>query len=83
MCERLGQRLNSFTLLWIVHIYIFYLYILYISLLVTMEDFQHPDSDEETEEEAVQRVLQQVGSKGRVNIHMIICDHIHKNHSMM
>ena len=62
-----------------------YLYLLsiYISLLVTMKDFQHPDSDEETEEEAVQRVLKQVRSKGRVNIHLVICDHGPINDNMI
>ena len=62
-----------------------YLYLLsiYISLLVTMEDFQHPDSDEETEEEAVQRVLKKVRSKGRVNIHLVICDHGPNNDNMI
>jgi hypothetical protein len=48
-----------------------------------MEDFQHPDSDEETEEEAVERVLKQVRSKGRVNIHLVICDHGPNNDNMI
>lgn len=66
MCEHIGQRLSGFMLLQSLHWLFLHVSILYVLFLVTMEDIQHPDSEEETEEEAVERVLTQVGSMKRM-----------------